>query len=378
MAAGLTLGLSSQAAPVPSASDKFLRWGLIGVGARGYLAHLPVIKSLPDMQILGICDVTESNLNRALVAAPGARGYADYQKLLADPDINAVLIATPGCFHCEMVMAALQAGKHVMAEKPMGLNLEQGKAMKRAADASDRTVLYTTQLRYSPYYQEVRKQIEAGRIGEPKHMLFQLYRPDWNHKVWQYADPKTGKSINWRFSHAASGGPLLEEGCHYYDILHWMAGALPQRVYCQGGIACYTTDGRDTWDHAVTTLKYGNGCLGTLDLCLFGPTHLELQVVGEGGCLHAVIESHSLLFEPRGRGKKEELKLPDEVMHGVTGPSRGLETAVVVMYNDFVDSIKQHKKPWVDSEKAFNACKTSWLGELSAQRKQEVDWADLV
>src|SRR2546421_405441 len=93
-------------------AEKALRWGIIGTGHRGLNAHIPAIKSNDRFEILGVCDVMQNHLAKAQKAAPRAQGYNDYQKLLANPDINAVLIATPNLVHKEVVLAALQAGKH--------------------------------------------------------------------------------------------------------------------------------------------------------------------------------------------------------------------------------------------------------------------------
>jgi predicted dehydrogenase len=358
-------------------SEKSLRWGVIGTGHRGSI-HLGAIKSFPDeMQILGVCDVMENHLAAgAKKAGASVATFTDYQKLLANADINAVLIASPNCLHHEMVLAALQAGKHVMCEKPMAVTIDECKAMKSAAaEKPDQVVLYTMQLRYSPRFQVMRQQIEAGKIGKPKHMLFAEYRGDWNRgDVWQYDDPKLGK-VNWRFSHAASGGTLNEKVCHYFDILHWMAGDKPSRVSCDGGIAVYK-DGRDTWDHATTTITYENGAQATHNLCMFGPKRLDLNVVGDEASLLINDEG---LFLQTGRKDREPIPLPPEIAHGERGPApaRGQETAVLRMYQDFLDCVKNKKKPWMDADKASTSSKTAWLGELASDQKREVKWDDI-
>jgi predicted dehydrogenase len=242
--------------------------------------------------------------------------------------------------------------------------------MTQAATARpELVVLYTMQLRYSPRFQVMRQAIEQGKIGKPKHLLFAEFRGDWNRgDVWQYDDPKRGK-INWRFSHAASGGTLNEKVCHYFDILHWMAGENPQRVSCTGGIAKYN-DGRDTWDHATTTMSYASGAQATHSLCMFGPKRLDLHVIGEEGSLLINDEGLSL----QSKGKKEPIELPEEIAHGERGPARGQETAVLRMYQDFLDCVQKKKKPWMDAEKAMASSRTAWLGELSNEKKQEVAW----
>src|SRR5688572_1509259 len=251
-------GVYVAAAKGQAASTRTLRWGVIGTGHRASVAHIPAIKSFPDdMEIVALCDVMDNHLAAGVKRAGSAvQTFTDYQKLLVSPDINAVMIATPNMWHKEMVIAALEAGKHVMCEKPMAVSIDECKAMKAAAEKRpDLVVLYSMQLRYSPRWAGFRKAIEDGKIGKLKQMLFVESRGDWNRgDVWQYDDPKLGK-VNWRFSHAASGGTLNEKVCHYFDILHWMAGGVPQRVLCDGGISVYH-DGRDTWDHATTTLTY--------------------------------------------------------------------------------------------------------------------------
>ena len=355
------------------AGEPALCWGVIGVGHRGGI-HLNAINSLPDdMQILGLCDVMESHLAAAAKKAPAGQTYSDYQKLLANPDINAVMIATPNCVHKDVVLAALSAGKHIMCEKPIAVSIDECKVMKEAAQSRpDQKILYTLQLRYSPRFITMRKAIEDGKIGKPKEMLLVESRGDWAAGAWLYDDPKLGK-VNWRFSHAASGGTLNEKVCHYFDILDWMADAVPQSVSCVGGIARYT-DGRDTWDNATTIVRYPNDLTATHNLCMFGPKRLELQVIGDEATLF--INDDGLWLET-GKKAKEPIELPSEIAHGERGPAKGQETAVLRMYDDFLDCVKNRKKPWMDADRAMTSSKTAWLGELSSDQKREVKWDEL-
>src|SRR5262249_23569668 len=145
--------------PAKSA-DKPLRFGVIGAGHRGSI-HIAALNSFPDdIQILGVCDVMENHLAAGVQkAGKGVASYSDYQKLLDNKDLNAVLIATPNCVHKEVVVAALEAGKHVMCEKPMAASIDQCKAMKAASEAHpDQVILYTMQLHYSPRFMTMRKQ----------------------------------------------------------------------------------------------------------------------------------------------------------------------------------------------------------------------------
>lgn len=369
----------ARAQDTPTKPGGKIRLGIIGCGKRFRNAHFRAMRSLKERaEIVALCDIQHSQLERAVKMVGGrVQQYRDYQQLLAKADIQGVIISTPGLFHKEMLLAALQAGKHAICEKPMGISYEEGVAMKRASDASDRIVVHGTQLRYSNYYRELRRQIEAGKVGRPTHLTLRLHRGDWAQEAWMYEDPRTGKRINWRMSKAASGGLLAEEACHYLDILNWMAGSMPESLHCKGGISCYTNDDRDTWDHAMVSLSYPGGCLGILDLCNYGPSNHEVQVVGDQGSLRALVDDRVLLFQTRGNRTKESLALPDEIGHGYHGPERGIETAVLNMYEDFFAGIRDGRKPWVDGEKAFNACKTAWLGDMSAELGRDVKWTEL-
>ena len=154
-AAGLALGLGAGGQADESAAKK-LRWGIIGTGARSR-HHIKTIKSRVEMEIVAACDVDEGRLQMALARIDKpVLACRDYEKLLEMSEINAILICTPNMFHKEMVIAALEAGKHVMCEKPMASTWEECQAMRQAEERSSNVVLYTLQLRYSYRFQEFR------------------------------------------------------------------------------------------------------------------------------------------------------------------------------------------------------------------------------
>jgi predicted dehydrogenase len=202
-------------------------------------------------------------------------------------------------------------------------------------------------------------------------------RGDWNlsPNVWQYADPKLGgKPMNWRFSHAASGGTLNEFSCHYLDLLHWFAGSpTPERIAADGGISVYK-DGRDTWDHASVTLKYPNDVTAVHTLCIFGPGRNDLNVMGEKG---TIIDAPGqplrlLRFTKRGStgARIQDITPTDPQGHSADRATLGL-------YVDFLDCVKTGKKPEASIDRAVTASKTCWLAVLASDRKAEIRWDDV-
>lgn len=381
-AAGVTLAatrsFAADAAPAPAAAKPpiALRWGIIGTGTRGGWTHVPVQKEAPGSETIALCDISEERLQTAVkrVGKPVAT-YSDYQKLLSNPDVNAVVIATPNLLHREMFQAALQAGKHVLCEKPAGISLADAAEIERAAAAAKTVVMFGMQYRHSPRQKTVMEQIAAGKIGKPKYIVQSVSRGDWNRSalVWQYADPKVngGKPGNWRFSHAATGGTLNEFSCHYLDLLHWMAGERPASVSSEGGITVYN-DGRDTWDHAAVTLKYPSGLVAVHTLCIFGSSRNELQIFGDEGS----IETKAEVIVVNKRGAKKGGGGAQEITP--KGPeSRGADDSTLQLYHDFLACVTTGKKPDAGIDRALTASRTCWAAELSADRKAEVKWDEL-
>jgi predicted dehydrogenase len=376
------------AEPSPAAAAAALRWGIIGTGTRGNSTHVTALNALPpgEHELVALCDVAEDRLQAAAKRATASKSpakHGDYQKLLADPNVNAVAIATPNLLHREMLLAALQAGKHVLCEKPAGASIEESEAIQRAIDAAPKNVvMFGMQYRHNPKQQKIRELMDAGKIGKPLYIVQNCSRGDWNlsSNVWQYADPKLagGQPRNWRFSYAATGGTLNEFSCHYFDLLHWYAGAAtPATVSADGGIAFYKDD-RDTWDHATVTMTYGNGVRAVHTLSLFGPTRADFIVMGDEGSIELVGDGFQLV--PRRKpGARATSRPGEDVTLDPTAARKergGADPAVLALFADFAQCVKTGKKPDADAARALSASRTCWLAERAATRRAEVKWDD--
>ena len=387
-AAGSTLAASMRGVFAQASQDEAktatLRWGIIGTGTRGTFTHIPVIKEAPQSQLVALCDVHEGRLRTAAskVDHP-VQTYSDYQQLLSDRDVNAVVIASPNLFHREQLLAALQAGKHVLCEKPAGVTPADAAAIESAAvTAGDKVVMFGMQYLNNARQRKLRELVDSGRIGKPKYLVQNVSRGDWNRSdnVWQYPDPKVngGKPGNWRFSHAATGGTLNEFSCHYLDLLHWMVGAVPESVSCDGEIAVYK-DGRNTWDCATLMMKYPSGVAAVHTLSLFGPSRNELTVMGDEGSISTNDEAIRV-SNPGGRGrnrggaKSQEIK-PEETTP--PGGKRSADRATLMLFEDFLQCVTAGKKPEASAARALAASRTCWLAELASERRAEVKWGEL-
>ena len=175
-------------------------------------AHIRGILENENTELVAVCDVDPERLAQEKEAHPWIRTYTDFREVLACDDIDAVVVTAPDQWHCEMSVAALEAGKHVLCEKPMALSWDECRKMVRAAKASDRKFMVGQVCRYAPGFVRAHEMIERGDIGE----LF-FVESEYAH---DYA--KIPGHGGWRLDPRRHG--FLGGGCHAVDLLRWMAG----------------------------------------------------------------------------------------------------------------------------------------------------------
>lgn len=193
-------------------SDKdFVRFGFIGAGMIAHYSAENVHKH-PRGRVVAVHD-TNAERARDMAAKQGvAKVHDDVSALLADPEIDAVYIAVPNKFHADLAMAALEAGKHVLIEKPLAMNAREGEAMIAAAGKSGRVLLVGMNQRYIPAAQTIRAAVAAGEGGEIYHAKAYWWR--------RAGIPKLG---TW-FTHKAlaGAGACNDIGVHALDVCLFM------------------------------------------------------------------------------------------------------------------------------------------------------------
>src|SRR6266404_5257412 len=228
--------------------------GVIGCGVWGR-EILQTLATLPNAPVPAICDTYQPFLNRAKESAPKAQTYQDYRKLLEDKSVEAVVVATPSHLHKEIVLAALQAGKHVYCEAPLATTVEDAQAIAQAAKAAIKLNFQSgLQLRSDARTVYIFDNfIRVGATGKPV-----FCRGQWHKKTsWRRATPNPDreKEINWRVSKATSGGLMGEIGIHQLDRMNWFLKAWPSAVTGYGSIMNWD-DGRDVPDTVQSFFEY--------------------------------------------------------------------------------------------------------------------------
>jgi UDP-N-acetyl-2-amino-2-deoxyglucuronate dehydrogenase len=326
-----------------------IRFAVIGAGAIGDV-HARAIRSLPDGAALSLVVSTREATARRMAEAHRAGGYStDYDAVLADPDIDAVSICTPSGFHADQAVAALQAGKHVMIEKPMAISLEAADRILAAERASGRKVAVVSQHRFDGSTEKVIAAIQAGDLGR---LTSGIASTAW----WR------GQSYydagRWRGTWAMDGGgAIMNQTIHMIDLLVAMMG-VPTEVFAY--TACLAHERVEVEDTAVAVVRFGSGALGILHgtTAAYPGVDASVRVFGTKGS--AVISDDELVYFHRNAGQAPELHMPVPVAEtnqvtdadALPVEQHRLEAAHVAQFADLVDAIRSDRPVRVGTREA--------------------------
>jgi predicted dehydrogenase len=285
-----------------------VRVGLIGVGAFGE-SHLIAYRSLPYARIQAICDANASRVQAVAKQYDIAHWYTDFHDMLREAELDAVSVATPEDAHLAPVLAALQAGKHVLVEKPIATSLDEAEQMVTAARSSGRYLMPGHILRFETRYALVKEQLAAGELGKLVSIAARRNRP---------------KSLAKTYLRTHG---VLEASIHDLDVILWYAGDRVKRVQALQR----NTGGYPHPDATWAWLEFEGGVVATVENMWLNPDQAgvslndAMQVTGTRGIAHLDMVNAGLglwreggylqpdvSYEPRVRGEmfgalKEEI-----------------------------------------------------------------------
>jgi len=300
--------------------------GIVGSGDMGSAYAEATARHVTGARIVA---VTGGRRAPALAADYGAEHVADYEALLARRDITCILIALPHSLHCGHAIAASRAGKHVLVEKPMALDVAECDAMIAAAAEAGVSLSVILTMRFDENFRAARRLVTEGEIGDVRMLRLSGLTPgyDMGHKTW-IADP-------------GEGGVLLDWGSHGFDILRWMAGADPVRLAAEFAHFDPTPVSEPS---AMVQVAYANGVLAQAWMSYELPapgldSPFRLWIIGSRGILMVNRFGKSLL------GRDGEWKvIADEGEADWSKERRRDPVRLVALKNqlqEWVDSIRE-------------------------------------
>ncbi len=249
------------------------RFGIIGCG-RIAPRHADSLAEIDGTKLVQVCDVLEARA-RHFAEKYNASYCLDYHELLANPDVDIVNICTPSGLHAEMAVAALKAGKHVIVEKPMAMNVADADRMITTAKEMNRKLCIVLQNRYNPPMQDFYKAVRDGKIGR---ILLGSVTVRWYRPQEYYND-------GWHGTKSMDGGALMNQSIHHIDALQWLVGVPVKSVFAYTATLAHQMEAEDV---GVVTVRFENGALATIEgSTVTYPQNLEASVAlfGEKGSL---------------------------------------------------------------------------------------------
>ena len=227
-----------------------IRVALIGVGKMG-LSHFSLISAHPEVEVVGICDSAgylTSTINKQL----GVNTFKDHRKMFKECEMDAVIISTPNSTHFELAKMAMERGIGVFLEKPLCLNPKQSLELAEIAKSKGLANQVGYHNRFIGTFQEMRRLIAAGAIGEVYHLEGKAFGQ-------VVIRPKTG--ITWRSKKSEGGGCLHDYACHVIDLMNFVYQA-PSKVHSAQLQSIFSSDIEDA---VYATLGYKSGATGLLE-----------------------------------------------------------------------------------------------------------------
>lgn len=315
-----------------------IRVGVIGTGL-GAMVHLPALAFLPETEIVAICS---RRPDRALAAALdfGIPSHlTDFRELATAPEVEAVVVASPPHLHHAMVLSALEAGKHVLCEKPMARNLAEARDMVNIGDRVGVVRMVNHQLRYLPLRARIKELIDEDFLGDPHAATLTVHRSSLN-------DPH-GRPFGWLMEQEKAGGMLGATGSHHVDALRWwfgevraVAGAtatMVERRRLPESSAMATVDADDNF---ATLLKFANGAIGTIHVTATAGFEgdEEITLSGSRGTLRV---RDGRLFGARiGEGDLTELPIPERLEGDLPGFDHFLTRPTALLQRTWARAIR--------------------------------------
>ncbi len=349
-----------------------VRYGVIGTGLMG-TEHLRNLALVPGAKVNAFADPNaESRRWARLVAPPEAQAYEDYRDLLANAEVDAVIIASPNFTHAEILSEVFKTHKHVLIEQPLCTKIDDCMRVVEAA-ASHRGIVWVgMEYRFMRPVERLVHEVGAGSIGQLKMLAIREHRY-----------PFLPKVDDWNRFAENTGGTLVEKCCHFFDLMNLITEQRPIRVYASGGHDVNHLDERyggrqpDILDNAFAIVDFDGGARALLDLCMFAENsknEMEIAATGSEGKIEAFIPAHELILTRRDSRDQTniELSVDREVRHA--GAHHG---STFFEHMAFLEAIRKDGKPIVSVEDGALAVAVGVAAERSVREGRPVQLSEL-
>lgn len=326
---------------------KKIKVGIAGLGRLGKVHANNIAYKIPNAELTAACSIVPEELEYAKKNLGATDVYTDFCEMLEKADIDAVAIVTTSSEHCWQIEAALDAGKHVFTDKPLGVDVEQCKQAERAVERHpELTFMLGFMRRYDKSYAYAKKKIEEGAIGTPYLVKA------------TGIDPEALVDGAIKFA-ATSGGIFLDMAIHDIDLMRWFLGCEATEVYAQGCTFKHPEFQKVGDDEtAIACYKFENGAMGFVHVGRTAPHgyHVETEIVGTEGSIRisAVPEKNqAMIYNVNGAVTECVGSFPER-----------FDEAYLLEMQEFVDCVCEGKQPSVS---VYDGTKSTAIGYATTE-----------
>lgn len=322
-------------------AGNILNFGVIGLGNIA-AHHIRAIQALPDCKLIAVASRSREKLEEAQ-QKHGVAIFHDYREMLKLPELDIVCLCTPSGEHLEPCLAAAQAGKHIITEKPLEISVARGQRMIDTCKTAGVTLACIFQNRYSEGYRMLQDIVKAGKLG--RLVLGNAY-------IKWYRPPEYYRAANWRGTLQGDGGAaLINQSIHTIDLLLNIMGPVKT---VSGRVRTLTHD-IEGEDIGTAMLEFENGALGTIEgsttIYAGFPERLEIHgdagsIVLEAGKITACKTKEDLGISPTTENKKAS---------GSSNPMAIDVSLHIAQFSEIVAAIRGEREPEVNGEEALKS-----------------------
>jgi len=274
-------------------SKKEVGVGIVGLGFVGEKAHLSSFRSIPGAKLAAVADMDFPRAEKAADKAKIKAAYSNHKDLIADPNVDAVVVSVPTWLHPQFALDAMRAGKHVLCEMPVGPTLAETKAVVEEAKRSSVVFMPSLNFRFTPNFVKAKSLIDQGLLGKPAAAFYREFIPasvlaeQWPANSWAWDDKKTG------------GGPGFTLSVWSIDLLRWLFKAEVVDVHSAWNEPVLTAFGGTKGYCSLSVLKFSNGTVATLQFSGLVRPALgisKLEILGDNTSSLMATNNDSLTF----------------------------------------------------------------------------------
>ncbi len=336
-------------------------FGVIGTGIVGGAWHAHVYHNLPAAELVAVCDLDAGRAREIAERYSVPHVFTDYRDLLARDDIAAVSIATPDFAHREIAVAAAQAGKHILVEKPLATTVEDAEAILAAVDEAGVKLMVDFHNRVSSPFVQARQSVLDGELGELQYIYARLSNTTF----------VPTQMLPW----ASKSSALWFLASHTFDMSTWLLNDKPVRVYAVSRSGILRGKGVDTQDFHVAIVEFAGGAVVTLENSWILPEtepnvfNFKMEVLGSEGVLY-INTSDNRTVEKYTR---DSVSLPDVLGFTLDANSARMSGFVLEAIARFVDAVVDDKPVLATGAEAALVTRVLCAIEESSRTGQPVD-----